>query len=499
MVTTKPKNSVGIVFASRFLTASNSKKFGGYIKYMTRDEAVRTHEYNQYNFVRSKDFGNYNNYMGNPEKSSGLFSAREGSFLSQVEIKNLQEKFLQAQKNNSCMWQDIISFDNNFLEKYGLYNSKTKELNEERVMSATRIAMKNILEKEGMSSSGVWTGAIHYNTKHIHVHIALVEPIPTKPYFIDKKTNQVTSDRVGYRKKRNIKNFKSDFANHLLDHSLELEKISTFVREELSNKNTKEIFSQKKNELLWRKIYHNLPQTENGYRSWKYNMNTINEVRPDIDKFIDQYLNNDKSQQFAELKKMLSEEDEFRNEVYGGSLSEDFENNIEDFSKNNQKEILKIVPEATVVHRVEVWKAMGFELKDNQTEITIWTPKLDKNREVVLNGKGLPEFETKIAYDISQLKNKGSVIENSHYKELRTRLGNALLRSMIDYDKDIKQAQKTVVSNSKNWKGKYINNGLRDFGKRLQYEQEKQSRKNLREYNMLNHIEDELKGWNNSL
>ena len=36
-----------------------------------------------------------------------------------------------------------------------------------------------MLEKENLQNS-VWSGAIHYNTDNIHIHVATVEPSPLR-------------------------------------------------------------------------------------------------------------------------------------------------------------------------------------------------------------------------------------------------------------------------------------------------------------------------------
>ncbi len=38
--------------------------------------------------------------------------------------------FKTAHENGSIMWQDVISFHNHWLEKQGIYNEKTKTLDE---------------------------------------------------------------------------------------------------------------------------------------------------------------------------------------------------------------------------------------------------------------------------------------------------------------------------------------------------------------------------------
>ena len=64
----------GVISKHAFVSPT-SLKFSGYIAYMSRSEAVRTESYASHNFAfDDMDFDGYNNYMSNPEKTSGLFS-----------------------------------------------------------------------------------------------------------------------------------------------------------------------------------------------------------------------------------------------------------------------------------------------------------------------------------------------------------------------------------------------------------------------------------------
>ncbi|EOS7974970.1 hypothetical protein DZ775_RS14760, partial [Enterococcus hirae] len=99
---------------------SNNKKFQKYINYIDRDEATRSKEFQQYNILESDG---YNQYMENPEKSSGLFTANKNR-LSKEERNTVKKLFRQAQKNDSLMWQDVVSFDTNWLIEVGLYDPK---------------------------------------------------------------------------------------------------------------------------------------------------------------------------------------------------------------------------------------------------------------------------------------------------------------------------------------------------------------------------------------
>ena len=102
----------GVISKHAFVSPT-SLKFSGYIAYMSRSEAVRTESYASHNFAfDDMDFDGYNNYMSNPEKSSGLFS-KDGNFLTKSQVKNLQKQFAVAQNNESNMMRTKTGTDKN--------------------------------------------------------------------------------------------------------------------------------------------------------------------------------------------------------------------------------------------------------------------------------------------------------------------------------------------------------------------------------------------------
>ena len=112
--------------------------------------------------------------MGNPEKSTGLFT-NERDNLTHPEKRQLKDVFQTAQDNESVMWQTVISFDNRWLEQNGIYDSQKQILDEQKLKEVTRLAVNRLLKSEGLEHA-VWSAGIHYNTDNLHVHIATVEP-----------------------------------------------------------------------------------------------------------------------------------------------------------------------------------------------------------------------------------------------------------------------------------------------------------------------------------
>lgn len=75
----------GVVFCTKFVTSSE-KAYSGYVRYIDREEATRNEAFQKYSAFQ---FSGYNDYMGNPEKTTALFTSNQDS-LSDMGI----ERFL---------------------------------------------------------------------------------------------------------------------------------------------------------------------------------------------------------------------------------------------------------------------------------------------------------------------------------------------------------------------------------------------------------------------
>lgn len=78
--------SPGIVNVTDFV-AAHAKKFGSYINYIDRDEAIRIDHFDQQNIL---SVDGYNHYMENPKKSSGIFTDQYDHLTptQRVQLKN---------------------------------------------------------------------------------------------------------------------------------------------------------------------------------------------------------------------------------------------------------------------------------------------------------------------------------------------------------------------------------------------------------------------------
>ena len=284
---------VGIVHKRKWVKSS-SEKFSSYINYIDREEAVRNYKLDEYSL--------FNDYMGNPKKCGNLFTS-DRDFLSEDESKKLKRCFSIAQENGSFMWQDVFSFDNEWLEKHGMYDRRTGALDEKRLMEAVRNSMTEMIERENFDSL-IWSASMHFNTDNIHIHIASVELNPTRYTKED-----------GFMQYKNLYRMKSKFANTLIDRSKEQKKINDIMRNNIIN-GKKEISFNKDIEMkrLVTEIIKKLPEDK---RQWQYGYNSLHEVKPLLDELTSYYIKNYKKDDFEELIKSLDDEEEYLKEVYG--------------------------------------------------------------------------------------------------------------------------------------------------------------------------------------
>lgn len=298
-----------VVFKSKFVV-STSKEFKSYIDYINRDEAIRNEAYRRYSL--------YNDYMGNPEKTTGIFTSCSNR-LMQSEKDLVKEKFDLAQKNKSLMWQEVYSFNNKWLEEQGLYDPKTKYLDEDKIKNAIRKSIDYSLEKTNIKESSLWSGAIHFNTDNIHIHVAICEPIPTQ--------------KRGKRTQKTIDTMKSKFINELLDFDIEYKKINELIRENLVNSTqSKDMRKDKEMKKIVNDIIKNLPMDK---RHWHYNYNTMKDAREHIDKLTEYYIKTYKYDDYIKLVKELDKQEKRLLEIYGKGARKKFE----DYKKNKIDEM----------------------------------------------------------------------------------------------------------------------------------------------------------------
>ena len=293
--------------------------------------------------------------MGNPYKTTGLF-AQDKSRLSEKEKQELKEQFSMAQDNKSLMWQTVISFDNEWLRKQGLWNGYLSTQNEQKLQGIIRKSVNEMLEKENLQNA-VWSAAFHLNTDNLHVHIAIVEPIPMrekKAYPVYKtytKNGKVEQVQVGsemeYKgrfKLSSIEACKSAVVNEIVNTREQNLEINRVIRESIVQKKRETALRQ--DEELGKaffSLYEKMPDCKRSL--WNYNNSKMSHLKGEIDTLSNAYLKKYHKKDYEELKEKLMKQDALYREAYGESKSSYFDGKIEDLYTRLGNAILKEIRE----------------------------------------------------------------------------------------------------------------------------------------------------------
>lgn len=291
-------SSPAVIIKSRFATSSEANNldvsYQNLINYIDRDDAK----------ANNNDYSNYQDYMDDKNKTTGLFTENKDR-LTKEEKEKHKEIFKRAQKNGSIMWQDVISFNNEWLKENGVI--KDEIVNEKVLQQATRSAVKEMLRKEGLTDSAFWAGAIHYNTDNIHIHLVTVQ---TRDFR-----------ERGMRKQSTLESMKSRVVNNIIDRTKQNEKLNDFIRNKVIKSKQEEKIMSIKNRISnpnmvrqYKKIYSMLPKDK---RKWMYNMNALKEIKPEIDKLTNMYIDKNFKNEFKEFTNQLDEEVKHFKKIYG--------------------------------------------------------------------------------------------------------------------------------------------------------------------------------------
>lgn len=306
-----------VVLKSQFVI-SNDKAFDKYINYIDRDDAKvkKVIEYKHDDPTDEfKVFHKYMDYMDDDKKDGELFTD-DRDLLSDDDFKKIKKGYQIAQKNGSPLWQDVISFDNDWLEEQGLYDPVTHSVNEDKLRDVSRKAVDELLKQEKIKpETMLWTGSIHYNTDNIHIHLAMVHPDPIgqKKTFKDKEGKLVKQFK-GKRKQKSLDRMKSKVANEILDRNKDLDRISKLLRDPVNQKRKFDLSGYEKTKDLFLKA---IPLLPNDMRQWKYGYNSVDAARPYIDKISRIYLEDFHSDEMKELHDELDKQEEINERLYG--------------------------------------------------------------------------------------------------------------------------------------------------------------------------------------
>ncbi|MGL5714276.1 MAG: MobP2 family relaxase, partial [Paraclostridium sp.] len=261
------------------------------------------------------------------------------------------------------------------LEKHDLYNPVTHELDEVKIKNAVRKSIGFVLDKDNLSDSAIWNGAIHYNTDNIHIHVAICEPEPTR--------------QRGKRTQKTLDIMKSKFINELLNTKDLYKEINKNIREDIVD--TKKDFScsnDKEMKKLLKKAIKSLPKDK---RHWHYGYNTMSESNKHIDEITKYYINKYKKNEFETLCKNLDKQEELIKETYGVGEREKYK----DYKQNKIDELYKRMGNTIIKEMKE-----NIEFKSNKN-----MKNLLPNLNLKISKADIKKIEKSLSNDIDSYKN----------------------------------------------------------------------------------------------
>ena len=339
----------------------HSSNYSGYIDYMNKEQG------------KQQEYRVYNDYLA---KTDSLFT-KDNDNLNEIDILELKELFETAQKNGSLLWKTVISFDNRWLDQYGIYNMKKDVLNEAKMREVIRKGVNRMLANEGLQHA-LWSAGIHYDTDNIHVHVATVEIIPMrkrknykkyeierneknklvhKKPVVDKNGEHITTNEyVGMFKASSIKLCRSIITNEIMQQKDINIEINSIIRDQIVKAKKNVLFRvDPMLRLKFFQVYEMLPECPKNM--WNYGQSIMQPVRPYLDELSDLYIKVYHQEDAKRLNGLLKIQSAKYMIAYGNSRNEYYTGKIKELHKRLGNAIL------------EEMRIFGEEIKEDQQEV----------------------------------------------------------------------------------------------------------------------------------
>ena len=316
----------GIVLVQKFIQPGGAA-YKGYVDYMDRPEAIGSRS-----DLRDYDiFGTYQEYMGNPEKSTGLFNDED--YISSAEKDQLKKIFNQSGKQGGILYQTVLSFEPEWLKENNIMDDDGY-IHEDLIREYTRIAVNTIQEKEDMKAF-VWTAAVHYNTAHPHIHIAMVDPNPSWVPGHGRCRVNAEGDlyQRGKWKESTMAAAKSRIVNKVLNLADTNKEINEIMRDRIIYQGKVNSFHRDYDPQIEGAFSDLLQSLPEDMRLWKYGNNAMDLYRSQIDYISDMILKNYFEEDLKDLDKILDNISKQYAAAYGESKQG------ADFKKGKEKDL----------------------------------------------------------------------------------------------------------------------------------------------------------------
>lgn len=213
-----------------------------------------------------------------------------------------------------------------------MYDPKTDTLDEEGLKAAGRKMMETLFEKEQLNETGYWMATIHRNTKHIHIHFAVVEKENTRKPYTEIENGVSYIVPKGKRRQATLDAMKTNYVHELerfsydKDRMIGMEKRNLLTRKsDLRNTLTKVVKEPARYDRhamnLLKEVYETLPDKR---LEWNYGDENRTKLSPytreKLDELTKYVLTKEPGyQEYIQVSKALKEE---AKSLYGESKRE---------------------------------------------------------------------------------------------------------------------------------------------------------------------------------
>ena len=199
-----------VVFNSLFTLGFNNPDN----KYCNKKRSIKRIKdmYNYYSNEEKRAMSMYDYYIGNINKEESMnLMLENGKFATKEEIEKRKIKAVKYLENSN-LWQGILSFNNDYINKNINIHKLEYEL-------ATKI-LPSFFKKCGFKDlkNMFYQLSLHTDTDNLHFHFSFMEKEPNYLYRRNK---------VGYRRSGKLKQEEIDYLKAQVVHTIEKEKIYT--------------------------------------------------------------------------------------------------------------------------------------------------------------------------------------------------------------------------------------------------------------------------------
>ncbi|WP_332237972.1 MobP2 family relaxase [Sporolactobacillus sp. KGMB 08714] len=310
-------SSPGIFYNAQFIVPSHKNgkgkrtvHFSGFLGYQGRKEAIEK--------MTDGRFALFMDYQDDKKKSEGLIGM-DGHYLTPEERKLRVARYDRAQIMDSVLWQDLFTFDTDWLRKHGYYDPATETFDESRIVRNILTTMELIIDREKLQKP-LFTLAFHYNTQHLHCHVSMVEEKPSRPWkdcrIVDPETGEIRIEYqpIGRRESATVRDAKRHFVNEMLAYTDKLSQLDDCIRRIIvADVTRKKVLYDPVFESAILDVYQHLPPQRN---NWQYGYAKRQHFKEPMDRLIRLYLQSYHLDECRALNTQLDEMDQEYYQVY---------------------------------------------------------------------------------------------------------------------------------------------------------------------------------------